>query len=59
MNPRRWQVTLMVSMSALLFIIFSSISFAFSTYDGCKDCHGDFEDNNYVSKQDGADGAEA
>ena len=54
MNPRRWQVTLMASMSALLFVMFSSVAFAFPTYDGCKDCHGDFEDNNYVSKQDGA-----
>ncbi len=50
MNPRHWQVTLTTSMSALLFVIFSSVAFAYPDYDGCKDCHGGFEEDNYVSK---------
>jgi len=54
MNPRHWQRTLVGSIGALLFILFSSVAFAYPTYDGCKNCHGDFEDDNYVSLQDGA-----
>jgi len=54
MNPRQWQMTLTNSLSILLFVIFSSTALGYSDYDGCKSCHGDFEDNNYVSKSDGA-----
>jgi hypothetical protein len=54
MNPRHWQLPFMGSISALFFVISSSTAFAHPTYDGCKNCHGDFEDNNYVSLQDGA-----
>ena len=54
MNPRHWQVTLTTSISALLFVIFSSVALAYPDYDGCKSCHGDFEENNYVSKSDGS-----
>ena len=41
-------------MVALVLTLLSGIAFAFPDYDGCKDCHGDFEDNNYVSKSDGS-----
>ena len=54
MNPRHWQMTLTTSLSVLLLVVFSMTAFGYSDYDGCKDCHGDFEDNNYVSKSDGA-----
>ncbi len=54
MNPQHWQVTFTTSMSALLLVLFSSIAFAYSDYSGCQGCHGGFEDNNYVSKSDGA-----
>jgi hypothetical protein len=54
MNPRHWQVTLLGSISALVFTLFCSSAFAYPTYDGCKDCHGDFEDDDYISLQDGA-----
>ncbi len=54
MNSRNWQMIFVNSMTALLLIVISGIVFAFPDYDGCKDCHGDFEANNYVSKSDGA-----
>ena len=54
MNSRYRQVSFISSMSALLFVLFSSIVFAYPDYDGCKDCHGDFEEDNYVSLNDGA-----
>ena len=54
MNPRKWHLILTSSISALLLIVFSHSVFAYSDYDGCKGCHGDFEDNNYVSKVDGS-----
>jgi hypothetical protein len=54
MNSRHWQVTLAVSISTLIFTFFSTIAFAYPTYDGCKNCHGDFEERSYVSKHDGA-----
>ena len=54
MNSRNWHLIFTSSISALLLIVFSGIAFAYPDYDGCKDCHGDFEDDNYVSKQDGA-----
>jgi mono/diheme cytochrome c family protein len=34
--------------------LLSSIALAYPTYDGCKQCHGGFEEDNYISKQDGA-----
>lgn len=54
MNPRNWQTIFVNSMTALLLTIVSSIAFAYPDYDGCKDCHGDFEEDNYVSKSDNA-----
>ncbi len=54
MNPRKWHLILTSSISALLLIVFSHSVFAYSDYDGCKGCHGDFEENNYVSKVDGS-----
>ena len=54
MTPQRWQVTFTTSVSTLLFALFSSIVFAYPDYDGCKGCHGDFEEDNYVSMQDGS-----
>ncbi len=54
MNPRNWQVIFINTLVALTLIVISAIAFAYSDYDGCKDCHGDFEENNYVSKSDGA-----
>jgi hypothetical protein len=54
MNPRNWQMIFVNSVTALLLIVISSIVFAYPDYDGCKDCHGGFEDNNYVSKSDSA-----
>ncbi len=54
MNMRRWHVTVITLMSALLFALFSSAALAYPDYDGCKDCHGGFEKDNYVSKQDGS-----
>lgn len=54
MNPRNWQLAFTSALSALLLTVFSSIAFAYPDYDGCKSCHGDFEDDNYVSKQDGS-----
>jgi hypothetical protein len=54
MNPRNWQVILTNTLVALVLIFISGFAFAYSDYDGCKSCHGDFEENNYVSKSDGA-----
>ncbi len=54
MNLRNWQMTITILSSTLLFVLFSGPAFAYPDYDGCKSCHGDFEENNYVSKHDGA-----
>jgi mono/diheme cytochrome c family protein len=54
MNPRNWQIIFINTLTALTLIVISGIAFAYSDYDGCKDCHGDFEENNYVSKSDNA-----
>ena len=53
MASARWQMTLTPSVAAVLLLIFTSAAWAFPTYDGCQDCHGDFNDRNYVSLQDG------
>ena len=54
MNPRNWQITFSNTLTALVLMVLSGLAFAYPDYDGCKDCHGDFEDNNYVSKSDGS-----
>jgi mono/diheme cytochrome c family protein len=54
MNQRNRQMTFINTLIALLLTAVSGIAFAYPDYDGCKDCHGDFEDNNYVSKSDGS-----
>ena len=54
MNLRNWQMIFVNLLAALVLIVLSGIVFAYPDYDGCKDCHGDFEENNYVSKSDGA-----
>lgn len=54
MNPRNRPLFCTSSLSALLLILFSGIALAYPDYDGCKSCHGDFEDDNYISKQDGS-----
>ncbi len=53
MNARYWQTDFHTSICALLLCIFSSIAFAYPDYDGCKDCHGSFDNNSYTSKTDG------
>jgi len=45
---------LVASMSLIVLVVYSSGVSAFPTYDGCKDCHGSFTRDNYVSEQDGA-----
>jgi hypothetical protein len=42
------------SMTALFLIVISGIVFAYPDYSGCKSCHDGFEEDNYVSKSDGA-----
>jgi len=54
MNLRQPQLIIAHTLFALLLLTFSSIVFAFPDYDGCKNCHGDFNENsNYTSKTDG------
>ena len=53
MTSARWQMTLTASVTAVLLLIFTSAVWAFPTYDGCEDCHGDFLDSPYTSLQDG------
>jgi cytochrome c553 len=52
MNYRNWKLITTSAIIALVFAIFSNVIWAFPDYDGCKDCHGGFKDNDYVSKQD-------
>ena len=54
MNSRYRHASITAAMAAILLTFFSAIALAYPTYDGCKGCHGDFEDDNYISKQDGA-----
>jgi hypothetical protein len=49
MNPRQGILTLFTSVSALLFVFFSSTAFAYPTYEGCKECHQGFRDNPHIS----------
>jgi len=53
MNSARWQMTLIISMLAVLSVIFSSAASAFPTYEDCKDCHGSFLSKPYTSLSDG------
>jgi predicted CXXCH cytochrome family protein len=41
-TPGRWQMALKTSLLTVILLVFSSTVWAFGTYDGCKDCHGDF-----------------
>jgi hypothetical protein len=59
MNPRNWQITFPNTLIALVLMVLSGLAFAYPDYDGCKDCHGDFEENNYVSKSDGSQWGES
>jgi len=53
MKIRHPQLILNCTFFALVLLTFSSISFAFPDYDGCKNCHGDFNENSsYTSKTD-------
>jgi hypothetical protein len=49
MNPRQGILTLFTSVSAVLFVFFSSTALAFPTYEGCKECHQGFRDNPHIS----------
>jgi predicted CXXCH cytochrome family protein len=49
-SPGRWQMTLA---AAVLLAVFAGKVWAFPSYDGCEDCHGDFSDGMYTSRQDG------
>jgi len=54
MNLRQPQLIITHTLFALLLLTFSNIVFAFSDYDGCSNCHGDFNENSsYTSKTDG------
>jgi hypothetical protein len=53
-NTRYCRKLLKVILTTLLPLIFTTGVFAFPTYEGCKDCHGDFREDNYVSNQDQA-----
>lgn len=52
---RRYRVTWAALVTAVLLAISSGALRAFPTYDGCQDCHGDFNADPYVSLQDGTD----
>ena len=52
--PTRLGKTLKVLATVVLLLFFSSPAFPYSTYDGCKNCHGGFLEDNYISKSDGA-----
>ena len=52
--PVDWIKPLKAILGTVLLILFSSSVFSYATYDGCKDCHGGFEEDNYVSKKDGS-----
>jgi hypothetical protein len=54
-TPGRWQMALKTSLLTVILLVFSSTVWAFGTYDGCKDCHGDFFDraDPYTSLHDG------
>jgi predicted CXXCH cytochrome family protein len=41
------------SVIVVLAVVFGGTAWAFSTYDGCQDCHGGFEANPYTSLHDG------
>jgi len=46
-------MTLTAPAVAVLLAIFGSTVWAFPSYDGCEDCHGDFSTGMYTSLQDG------
>jgi hypothetical protein len=48
-------MALKTSAGIFLMLVLGSTVWAFPTYDGCEDCHGDFQDNPYTSLQDGRD----
>jgi hypothetical protein len=54
-TPGRWQMALKTSLLTVILLVFSSTVWAFGTYDGCKDCHGDFFNraDPYTSLHDG------
>jgi len=52
-TPGRWQMALKTSLLTVILLVFGSTVWAFETYDGCEDCHGDFLDSPYTSLQDG------
>jgi len=55
MNFRQPQSIITHILFVLSLLAFSNAIFAYSDYDGCKTCHGDFQENeNYTSKTDGA-----
>jgi len=55
MNLRQSKLIFTQAFLALLLLSFSAITFAYPDYDGCKSCHGDFnEGSNYTSKTDGS-----
>lgn len=51
------QDTRIILVITLLFFLFYSTAFASPTYEGCKVCHGGFNDNSYTSLHDGANWA--
>lgn len=52
--PVDWKNPLRAILGTVFLILFSSPAFPYATYDGCKDCHGGFEEDNYISKKDGS-----
>ena len=48
-----WKKTWQALLSVTLLILFSSPTFSYPTYEGCKDCHGGFKDDPYISNVDG------
>jgi len=51
-----WQMPSITPLLFILFVVFSSVAFAFPTYDGCESCHGVFDgDDDYTSLQDQTD----
>jgi len=52
MNPGYRGKIILALMSGLISIVFAITAGAYPDYEGCKDCHGDFKGDDYVSNQD-------
>ena len=53
-TPVGWINPLRAILGTAMLILFSSSAFSYPTYEGCKECHGGFQDAPYISNKDGS-----